>query len=72
MTADRIAAARPLTGEVFVLRTLLAAMLISFFVAAPGQAQDWAVKMFNTTKHDFGPVLRGAEGRISVQNQEHL
>jgi hypothetical protein len=70
MTADRIAAARPMTGGVFVLRTLLAAMLLSFVVATPGQAQEWAVKMFNTTKHDFGPVPRGkkVEYRFKIKN----
>ncbi len=70
MTADKIATARPLTGEVFVLRKLLAAMLLGLVVAAPAQAQDWAVKMFNTTRHDFGPVPRGqkAEFRFKIKN----
>jgi hypothetical protein len=70
MTADPIAAARPLTGGVFVLRMLLAATLLSFVGTASVQAQDWAVKMFDTTKHDFGPVARGAkkEFRFKIKN----
>jgi len=48
-------------------------MLLSFVVAATGQAQDpqeWAVKMFDATKHDFGPVARGlkTEHRFKIKN----
>ncbi|HTU23830.1 MAG TPA: DUF1573 domain-containing protein, partial [Pirellulales bacterium] len=54
-------AARSLHLRVFVLRTLLPALLFGLLFASVGQAQDsaWAVKMFGTTKHDFGPVPRG-------------
>jgi hypothetical protein len=69
-TANRIAAARLLTGGGFVLRKFLAAILLCFVVAATGQAQDWAVKMFDTTKHDFGPVARGVKSqyRFKIKN----
>jgi Protein of unknown function (DUF1573) len=61
---------KPLSGEVFVSRKLLSALLLTLLATAPIQAQEWAVKMFNTTKHDFGPVPRGAksEFRFKVKN----
>ena len=33
-------------------------------------AQEWAIKMFNVTSHDFGPVARGAkcEFRFQIKN----
>jgi hypothetical protein len=35
--------------------------LLTFCVPSFASAQDWAVKMFETTKHDFGKVARGAK-----------
>ncbi len=44
--------------------------LISLLLASPALAQEWAVKMFNTTTHDFGTVAKGskAEFRFQVKN----
>ncbi|MGD9722180.1 MAG: DUF1573 domain-containing protein [Pirellulales bacterium] len=35
--------------------------------AASAQAQDWAVKMFNVTAHDFGTVARGSKAQFRFQ-----
>jgi hypothetical protein len=43
---------------------LLACLLLAGPVAS---AQDWAVKMFNTTSHDFGTVARGAKTQFRFQ-----
>jgi hypothetical protein len=39
-------------------------------VAGPAQAQDWARKMFDATRHDFGKVARAskAEHRFTIRN----
>jgi hypothetical protein len=44
--------------------------LICLLLAAPASAQEWAVKMFNTTTHDFGTVAKGSksEFRFKVKN----
>ena len=44
--------------------------LICLLLASPAVAQEWAVKMFNTTTHDFGTVAKGskAEFRFQVKN----
>jgi hypothetical protein len=43
-----------------VLRNLIAAM-VSLSLVSTAVAQDWAIKMFNTTSHDFGQVPRGSK-----------
>ena len=50
-----------------MLRQLLASVLFALLAAAPVAAQEWAVKMFSTTKHDFGPVVRGAKSVYSFK-----
>ena len=44
--------------------------LIALLLASPAIAQEWAVKMFNTTSHDFGTVAKGskAEFRFQIKN----
>lgn len=42
------------------LRIILAGLL-SFSIPTASFAEEWAVKMFDTTKHDFGKVARGAK-----------
>ncbi|HEX4146761.1 MAG TPA: DUF1573 domain-containing protein [Pirellulales bacterium] len=51
----------------------LATLLLSLVFATIGHAQDpqeWAVKMFDATKFDFGPVARGAKSqhRFKIKN----
>ncbi len=45
-------------------------VLLAALVGSAAQAQDWAVKMFNTTTHDFGAVAKGslAEYRFVIKN----
>ena len=52
-----------------MLRNILLGIVLAL-VAVPAAAQDWAVKMFNATAHDFGAVARGAKAqyRFQVQN----
>ncbi len=52
-----------------VLRSIWFA-LICMLLVAPAGAQEWAVKMFNTTTHDFGTVAKGskAEYRFQIKN----
>jgi len=40
---------------------MIVAGLLAVCVPAVASAEDWAVKMFETTKHDFGKVARGAK-----------
>jgi len=47
--------------EVSVFRILTSAALIAAAAAAPVRADDWALKMFDAQKHDFGKVARGAK-----------
>lgn len=53
-----------------MLRNAIAAWLGLLLVVAHAGAQDWAVKMFDTTAHDFGAVAKGAkaEFRFQVKN----
>ena len=53
-----------------MLRNALAAVVCVLAVAPYASAQEWALKMFNTTSHDFGTVARGtkAQYRFQVKN----
>jgi hypothetical protein len=44
-----------------VARRILLAGLLALCAPSFAAAQDWAAKMFETTKHDFGKVARGAK-----------
>ena len=44
-----------------MIRNVFALTACLLLAAAPAAAQEWAVKMFDTTKHDFGTVARGAK-----------
>ena len=46
---------------------LLAAALLPAGVAT---AQEWAVKMFDSTSHDFQTVRAGRQGDPPIQGQE--
>ena len=50
-----------------VLRTLFACFACWLAAAGTVAAQDWAVKMFNTTSHDFGTVARGSKAQFRFQ-----
>lgn len=42
-------------------RSIVWALLSPVLFASPVVAQEWAVKMFETTSHDFGHIARGAK-----------
>lgn len=44
----------------------LAAFLLTL-VCSPAWAQDWATKMFEVTRHDFGTVARGAKAEFEFK-----
>ena len=44
-----------------MLRNLVIALTLAFSAGPTALAQDWATKMFETAKHDFGVVARGAK-----------
>ena len=44
-----------------MFRILTSAALLAVAAAAPVRAEDWALKMFDAQKHDFGKVARGAK-----------
>lgn len=52
------------------MRTLVSTMLILLATHSVVSAQEWARKMFEETKHDFGAVARGAkaEFRFKLKN----
>jgi Protein of unknown function (DUF1573) len=52
-----------------VLRSLIA-ISIGLLLASSASAQEWALKMFNTTSHDFGTVAKGskAEFHFTIKN----
>jgi len=54
----------------FVVRILVSTLLVLLTSGAGASAQDWARKMFEETKHDFGAVARGAkaEFRFNLKN----
>ena len=53
-----------------VVRTVLASVACLLLSSGVACAQQWAVKMFNTTSHEFGTVARGstAQFRFQVKN----
>jgi hypothetical protein len=51
-----------------VLRNVLAASVCLLLLGGPhASAQDWALKLFNTTSHDFGTVARGTKAQFRFQ-----
>jgi hypothetical protein len=44
-----------------VFRTMFAAGAVALAFASSAVAEDWATKMFDETRHDFGKVARGAK-----------
>ncbi len=46
-----------------VIRKLLLAFLLPLAAASLADAQDWAVKMFSSTSHEFGSVPHGAKAQ---------
>lgn len=50
----------PLSGESLVLRNLVFPLALLVFGATLAQAQEWADKMFNVRRHDFGTVARNS------------
>jgi len=42
-------------------RNTVLAVAVAVFACCPASAQDWATKMFDTTRHDFGSVARAAK-----------
>jgi hypothetical protein len=63
-------AATRVTGESTVLRNFGFALLLMLLGTQAAAAQDWAVKMFDRTSHDFGSVARGAKavGVFKIKN----
>ena len=53
-----------------MFRTLVSTMLLLLATHSAASAQEWARKMFEETKHDFGAVARGAkaEFRFKLKN----
>lgn len=49
------------------MRSVFAALICLLAAASPGQAQEWANKMFNVMSHDFGPVARGSKAEFAFQ-----
>ncbi len=50
-----------------MIRNVLALSACLLLAAAPAGAQEWAVKMFSTTTHDFGTVARGAKAKFGFK-----
>ncbi len=50
-----------------MLRSVFAVGICLWAFAQPAIAQDWALKMFNATSHDFGPVARGSKAQFRFQ-----
>ena len=48
-------------------RTFVLVFFIVSFFAGPVLAQQWAKDMFETTKHDFGTVARGAKAEFRFE-----
>lgn len=46
---------------------LVAVLAFAFQAGGPARAQEWAEKMFSTTKHDFGIVARGADAKFAFK-----
>lgn len=49
---------------------IASALFVGLLLASAASAQEWALKMFNTTSHDFGTVAKGskAEYRFQIKN----
>ncbi|MBN2216933.1 MAG: DUF1573 domain-containing protein [Pirellulales bacterium] len=45
-------------------RSMILMLILVVFHAAPALADHWAADMFETTKHDFGTVARGAKAEF--------
>lgn len=50
-----------------VARIIVLAFALVAWGAAPSSAQEWAQKLFKTTKHDFGSVARGAKAEFAFE-----
>jgi hypothetical protein len=50
-----------------VLRNAFACLACLLLANATAAGQDWAVKMFNTTSHDFGSVARGSKAQYKFE-----
>jgi len=50
-----------------MLRKAVLVVLLSFLVGSPVVGQEWARKMFGTTRHDFGSVARDAEAEYAFE-----
>lgn len=50
-----------------MLRTLTITLLLALASAGTASAQQWAQKMFATTKHEFGTVARGAKAEYEFE-----
>jgi hypothetical protein len=57
----RESSARATLGGSSVVRKLLIALASLCCLSTVAQAQEWAIKMFESTRHDFGAVARGAK-----------
>ena len=56
-----------------MVRNLLLAALAQLVLATPGSAQEWAEKIFETTRHDFGTIARGAKAEYEfVLNNTYM
>lgn len=50
-----------------MVRSAIVAFLIWAAAAQSGPAQEWAMKMFKVTRHDFGTVARGAKAEFAFE-----
>ena len=48
-----------------MLSRIISAVAALAALATPALAQDWATKMFQTTSHDFGTVVRGEHAEFA-------
>lgn len=48
-------------------RTAKFATFVFLVVCSPALAQDWATKMFQNTRHDFGSIARGAKAEFQFK-----
>src|SRR3954447_17936964 len=64
-TAWRVSASG--RGDAPMLRTLALSFALVVSLTASASAQQWAQKMFATTKHDFGTVARGAKAEFEFE-----
>lgn len=50
-----------------MLRNLLGLLICLLLAGEHASAQEWAIKMFNTTSHDFGTVAKGSKAEFHFQ-----